>query len=284
MKIRVTILLIIFFLFYTSLSLADKNWQEIRSEHFIIYFQEPAKEFADAVSAKAEEYYNSVSRDLGYVRYENFWKWENRVKIYLYPDHSSYTAGSGARSWSHGVADYKNKLIISYVGSSEFLNTLLVHEITHLIFRDFVGFRGNIPLWLDEGVAQWEEENTRPARIYAIKSLAQKEQLFSLESMMQLDVREINAGEYILVSRLHGDSGEKSKVRIKGDELVKIYYLQAFSLIGFLIERFGADNFIIFSRQLRDGKDMNEALKFAYPTQIRSLSELETQWDEYLLQ
>lgn len=33
--------------------------------------------------------------------------------------------------------------------------------MTHLIFIEFVGFDKVIPLWLNEGVAQWEDRSKR---------------------------------------------------------------------------------------------------------------------------
>jgi len=69
---------------------------------------------------------------------------------------------------------------------------------------------------------------------------------------------------------------------LSADNLVNTYYIQAVSLVGFLIGTYGSENFAGFCRQLRDGKNLDEALKFTYPSQIRSLEELEDKWREYL--
>ena len=266
-----------------ALAYSQTLWEQIRSEHFIVYFYESNQEFAEAVSIAAEEYYKSVAEELGYVRYSNFWKWDKRVKIYIYPDHKSYLLGSRQQSWSHGMANYSDKYIMSYVLGQNFLDRLLVHEITHIIFRDFVGFKSEIPLWLDEGIAQWEEKTARQIKMTRVHEMAKQKLLLSLDVMMNVDVRRIESKSKIKVSSLHSLEDEKMMLELTGDSFVNIYYLQAFSIVGFLMTRYGPERFIVFSRQLRDGKNITEALQFAYPTQIRSLDMLEQEWKKYIL-
>ena len=267
---------------FLNLSQAAAEWSELKGEHFLVYYQPDYQDFAKEVSLQSEKYYDSIARDLGYVRFSNFWKWNNRVKIYIYPDHESFIQGTGQNAWSHGVADYQKKMIVSYAWGRGFLDLLLPHEMAHLIFRDFVGFTGQIPLWLDEGVAQWEEEKIRNQRKKMVKQLAQNSLLLSLDELMQLDVRKINGQEKIKIYSINKDNFQKQLLELEGNTLVDVFYLQAFSLIGFLIEEYSAENFLIFCRQLRDGKTINDALKFSYPVQMRTTAELEKKWCEYV--
>ena len=66
------------------------------------------------------------------------------------------------------------------------------------------------------------------------------------------------------------------------EEVANLFYLEAASLIDFLVERYGAEGFIAFCRQLRDGKNLDEALKFAYPTSVRNLNEMEEKWKKFI--
>jgi len=283
LKIKAGIFLSGFILLSLTSLFAKTNWAQKRSEHFIVYFPDSAREFGIKVSSKAEDCYRLIAKDLGYVRYGNFWKWGNRVKIYLYPDHQAYIKASHQQDWSHGMADYKKKQIISYIDNLKFLNSLLVHEIAHLIFRDFVGFKSDVPLWLDEGVAQWEEKDNRSLRKSLVMQLARRKLLLSMDDMMKLDIRQVKAADKITILGTYGNNTQKLKLELSGNQLVKIYYLQAFSLVGFLMERFGADDFIVFSRQLRDGKSVAEALEFAYPMHLRNIKALEEEWKKYIL-
>ncbi len=237
-----------------------QSWQKLKGEHFIVYFLQDNK-FAKDVSDKAEEYYNKIADDLGYARYSNFWAWNKRVKIYIYPDKDSYLSYVTTHdhpTWSCGMANYTKKEIISYAQSRGFLDGVLPHEITHLIFRDYVGQK-NIPIWIDEGVAQWEEKGKRQFVKREMKELLQHHDPIPIERMMILNIG-----------------------RIKNETIVELFYVEAVSLVDFLITEHGADNFIFFCRQLRDGKDVNEALKFAYPVSIRNVNALEDKWLEYL--
>jgi hypothetical protein len=260
-----------------------KEWREVKGDHFIVCFTEDEKFAKDALD-KAEVYYRAIASDLGYPRYEEFWTWDKRVKVYIYPDQASFLEATHQPEWSIGVADYKNKHIASFVLSKGFLDSLLPHEIAHLVFRDFVGFLGEVPLWLDEGVAQWEEKEKRLVMKRMIKDLYEKDSLLFLSDIAKINIRSISdkGNVYIRATRTKG--GKDGVVFLSSVNLVNTYYLQAVSLVGFLIEKHGSDNFAFFCRQLRDGKTMEEALQFSYPSSIRSLSELEDKWREYLVQ
>jgi hypothetical protein len=256
------ILLSFFFLVCVATGVCAESWKQIKGEHFIVYFISNEK-IAKNTLSKAEQYYQKIANELGYARYSNFWQWERRVKIYIYPDRSTYEnylKKHNYAKWSVGMANYNNKEIIGYAQSEEFLDATLPHEITHLIFRDYVGQR-NIPIWIDEGVAQWEEKGKRRFVKTKIKQLLQIHKPIPIERMMTLNIG-----------------------GVENPAIVELYYVEAISLIDFLITQYGIDNFIFFCRHLRDGKDINEALQFAYPTSIRNITTLEEKWLEYVQQ
>ncbi|MFH0838758.1 MAG: hypothetical protein V1893_01045 [Candidatus Omnitrophota bacterium] len=258
-----------------------QTWKELKGEHFIVYFMQDDS-FAKNVLDKAEGYYKNIASELGYPRYSDFWIWDKRVKIYIYQDHSSFLKATGQPQWSHGMADYRAKQITSFVWSQGFLESLLPHEIAHLIFRDFVGFKGEIPLWLDEGVAQWAEESNREKLKLIMQEFYKKDSLLSLEDMTTLDIREVKDKEKVFVRPTRTRKGNSEAIFLSGNNLVHLYYLQAVSLVGFLIEQYGSDSFASFCRELRDGKSLNDALKFTYPSAIRTIQELEEKWHMYL--
>jgi hypothetical protein len=254
---------ILFSVFYFPFSIKvtqAQEWQEIKSEHAVVSFINN-EEFAKDVSRQTEVYYRRIASELAYQRYSEFWTWDNRVKIYIYPDRASYLKETGQPEWSEGLASYTDKKISSYAWSEGFLNMLLPHELTHLIFRDYVGFKGEVPLWLDEGVAQWMEPHKRKAVQRVMKRIAQSGNVLSLRQMMTLDVR-----------------------RSSDAHLVEVYYVQAVSLVDFLITKYSAPRFTNFCRQLRDGKTIEEGLRFAYPIAIRDIDEFETKWKQYIME
>ena len=266
---------------FSSESDFQSAWKEVNGDHFIIYYKNNDK-FARDVAAKAEIYYARIATDLGYPRYSEFWTWDNRVKIYIYPDHESYIKVTHQPGWSQGMADYLKKQIISYAWSKGFVESLLPHEMAHLIFRDFVGFKGEIPLWLDEGVAQWSEEVRRAQIKMVAKKAYDTDSLLSIQDMMKLDLDRVGKTDRIYIRSTRTKTGELGVLFLSSDELISRYYLQAVSLVGFLIETYGSLSFADFCRQLRDGKRLEDALRLAYPLKIRNLEELEKNWREYL--
>jgi hypothetical protein len=235
-----------------------QEWQELKSEHFIVY-SVGDDQFAKDVSSKSETYYRKIASELGYQRYSGFWTWDNRVKIFIHPDRESFLRSTGQPDWSEGVANYTTKEIASYAWSEGFLDALLPHEMAHLIFRDYVGFKGEVPLWLDEGVAQWMEPKKREIVKIVMKRLIDQGKYIPLSQMMTLDIRQS-----------------------KNAEMVTNYYIQAVSMVSFLVTEYTAARFTNFCRQLRDGKSIVESLTFAYPTSIRNVDEFQVKWLKYI--
>ena len=270
------------------------QWEEQKSEHFILYHEslrgssdlaeqrEAKRLFLKSVLEKAEEYYQAIAADLGYPRYSEFWTWDKRVRIYIYPTRQQFLRETQQPQWSHGMADYTRKAVFSYILSENFMHSILPHEIAHLVFRDFVGFKGEIPLWLDEGVAQWEERTDKSAIKGQIAGLYANDALLSIDDMMNLDIRAIKINDRIYIRMVPTSKNTKTVLFLDARHLVDTYYLQSASLVGFLIERFGSKEFAHFCRQLRDGKSVEQALIDTYPAHIRGLDDFERQWRAYV--
>jgi hypothetical protein len=229
----------------------------LRSEHFFVFYLEDAA-FAREVLVQAERYYQAIASDLGYSRYDGFWQWENRAKIYIYRNQAEFLAATGKSPWIHGTAFYDKREIVSYKWDQGFLDMLLPHELSHLIFRDFVGFKGEVPLWLDEGVAQWEETRKRAWALSVVKNLIARKEYIPLRELTRID------------SSSDKDPALSAKL-----------YAQAASLVGYLIEKYGATRFVAFCRELRDGKNMDAALSFVYTDTVPDMETLEKKWSQH---
>ncbi len=242
------------------------DWKELKSDHFIIYYLGD-ESFASETSRKAESYYDRIASDLGYSRYDKFWQWDDRAKIYLYRNHEDFLRATNKPSWVHGTAVYEKKEIISYEWGSGFFDTLLPHEMAHLIFRDFVGFplikgragwERTIPLWMDEGVAQWAEAGKRARAAEIVGALIKSKKYIPLDQLMTI----------------YNDTAVDAEMSLK-------VYAEAVSLVGYLIKEYGADRFALFCKQLRDGKSVDEGLSFVYTGSIQNIKELESKWIKY---
>ena len=224
-------------------------WKNIeKSKHFIIYYQEASPEYINQLVTEAEKYYRNISDYLGFRRFD-FWLWDNRCKIFLYPDTQSYLAATGASSWSRGNVQVVKKEISTYIWQEMFFDIILPHEIGHIIFREFVGYDKQLPLWLDEGVACMQEFGSKDRLLVAQSLVALK---------LQLSLEELS--------------------RIRGDVMIIpfIFYSESASVVDFLLRAFGRNKFVDFCRGMRDEPDWMVAFKNTY--KFRNLEDLERLW------
>jgi hypothetical protein len=237
---------------------AAPEWQVFKGKHFLVhYLDNPA--FAEKVAGRAEEYYGSITVDLGFARFDNFWLWENRVKIYIYSSKGEFARATNAPEWAIGKTECGRREIFTFPGNDDFMDSVLPHEMTHLILMDFIGFKGEIPLWLNEGVAQWEEPAKRAKLSKIARRLAAGGQYISLDKLMRMDVKQVVAS---------GQAGN--------------FYAQSMSMVGFMIKKHGSERFRTFCGQIRDGKKLDDSLRFAYPESIRNIGDLEIAWKKYV--
>ena len=238
---------------------ADSSWNEKKGEHFIVYFQTDGA-FAESALASADHIYEEEVRYFGSMP-QDFWLWDNRCKIYLYDSQESYLVATHQPDWSNGYADVHERAIVSYEGAADFLEMVLPHEMAHLIFREFVE-AGNtkVPRWLDEGFAISQEKKTRSYLDQAIKRAVSSD-------------KAIEIGELNRFSALHMTPADQAK----------LFYAEAQSLTHFLLEGRDGSHFLNFCRSLRDGADMEEALRKGYPGEFSTVVTFEKKWKKFVM-
>lgn len=233
-----------------------EEWKELRSVHFVIYYKRASRDFLYKLRRTAEDYYKDILDELGFRRSE-FWTWENRAMIYLFDSSQEYIEETKMASWSAANVDYRNKIIRTYPNAPNLLENVLAHELAHIIFREYVGFGSNVPLWLDEGVAMFMEKK-RDANLFKreLQALEQDNVLSSLKELTTIN-----------------------KATSFAEDKAKIFYIQSFNIVYFLIKQFGKDAFSRFCYLLKQGKSLEKSLWLTY--YIRGLDDLETKWRSY---
>ena len=250
--------LIISFVFLHICSAQEgAEWNVEKSSHFIVYYKEAPEDFIKHVIGNSENYYHRIASDLGFNRY-NFWLWDERAKVYIYNNILDYQVATGQPFWSGGNASVKDKIISSFPYAHDFFETVLAHEMGHIIFREFVGFDNNaVPLWLDEGVASYQER--------------------SKYSQADTLVREaIGSGKFIPLEKLP-QIGEQFSMPA---DTAQLFYTESFSAVDFLIKKFGKDKFVTFCQSLRDKKSMDRALASSYS--FSDVGQMQEAWKKYL--
>jgi hypothetical protein len=234
----------------------DQGWQVAKSTHFNIFYKNAPEYAISELTQKAEECYDSIANELGFNRF-NFWTWDNRAKIYLFDNQDEYLRAAQSYNWAGGQVNVSAKLIQSYVGAPGFLYDVLPHELGHIVFMEMVGFNNPaVPLWLQEGVASYQEKDIDSAR----GGLADK----------------INQG-----SSLDFNALNNFKIRSSSDEAIKLFYAESSSLVKYLISEFGKDAFVDFCRNLRDSRNLIMALTKTYS--FKDVNDFEESWKKFVL-
>lgn len=229
-------------------------WQTEKSQHFIVYYQEDSGGFVKELINRAENYYNSIVDELGFRRFD-FWSWENRAKIYLYKDNASYIKDTQRAAWSGASVSIKTRTIKTYIGQNNFFDSILPHEMTHIIFREFVGDINDLPLWLDEGIASSQETSNLAARMKAAGEIIDQNNYLKFDNLFEVR-------NYALI-------------------VPHTFYAESASIIVFLIKEYGSEKFRDFCGKLRDREPWKQALLRTY--RFSNFEEMEEAWKNYIL-
>jgi hypothetical protein len=202
----------------------------------------------------AEDYYTGITEEMGFRRFD-FWTWDKTCKVYLFASRKNYADMSRQPGWTGGAAYVRERMIITFINQGDFFNTILPHEMTHLIFREFVGYRTGLPLWLDEGIACLQEKKNRRQYLRVARVLVKSHVFIPLDKL--------------------------TEIRQEGLLMPEVFYAESASVVQFLLQRYGQEKFVDYCRRLRDNKDWKRALLEVYA--VKSLSEMNVQWKEFLL-
>lgn len=255
---RLLILLLILFSSHKAIGADEEiKWNIEKSTHFIVYYKAAPKDFVDTLVNYSENYYNKIADDLGFRRF-NFWLWDNRAKIYVYDNGEDFHKGTGFPVWAAGIASTKDKVIYTYPYAKGFFESVLPHEMGHLVFREFVGVHNAfVPVWLDEGVASFQERGRAEASKQIVRNAIKDGSFIPLDRLNTMDPR-----------------------TMADHKAVNLFYSEAVTVVQYLVESFGRDSFIGFCQRLRDGRNLETALRSSY--NFNNIGVLNEAWRKYL--
>ena len=205
---------------------------------------------ASLYSSLCEENYTRIMQDLGLYSFVP----ARPYNVVVYRDAAEFHSKTGQPQWSGGAA-YGNALLL-YEGDG--LRATIGHEMTHLIFNEFMGLGQASGLrWLNEGVAVYEESrsNQVSSAYYATR------------------VADSVAPNPIPFSQMVNLAPQNESQRN-----VDRWYAQVGSVAGFMIRQGGAFNFSSFLSRLRDGSTVDAALETTYSGIWKKLPDVEKAW------
>ena len=197
-----------------------------------------------------EENYTRIMQDLGLYSFVP----ARPYNVVIYKDAAEFHTKTGQPEWSGGAA-YGNALLLF---EGEAIKATIGHEMTHLVFNEFMGLSQSAALrWLNEGAAVYEESRSNQASAVFYDDR----------------VRNAVAPNPIPFSQMVNLAPQSESQRN-----VDRWYAQVGSVAGFMIRQGGSFSFSIFLGKLRDGAAVDKALEDTYAGLWKKLPDLEKAW------
>jgi hypothetical protein len=257
----IPILVFLIFLCTACASFADdnqKDWQQVNGHDFIIYYRANVPDdFVQMTMNTAEDELKRVIDNLGITNNPS-WTGARQIKVYIYSDRDDFVKNGGQAIWAHGVAFARAKTIKLYPDAVGFFDTVLPHELGHIIFRDHIGFTADVPLWFEEGVAIYQEKAKRLGSDQIVKGAIENDQFIPLSQLTGV--------------RLYKNSK---------DQVVDLFYAESASVVYYLITQLGAQEFYMFCDELEKNTPFEEALHKVY-LNFKTVDDLGKAWEDYL--
>jgi hypothetical protein len=133
-----------------ALALSPEKWKHAETEHFLVHFVKNGEK----IGRLCEEHYREVREFFG-NRPDLLAGKKSRVFAFYEPDDWRKFAARIQMPWASGITrgDEFFYLSVTETKRSEAKDRTQAHEMTHLVFNRF--FRGRLPLWLNEGIAEY---------------------------------------------------------------------------------------------------------------------------------
>ena len=132
-----------------AMAVRPAEWKHAESTNFIYHFFHGF--VAAPVAVEAEFYYRVIAKELG----KDTTQWERKSHIFVFEtaeDWAQFQRGGALDPWTGGVHSH-GELFIRRDPQFRFKGNTLGHEVAHLVVDRFFG--SNVPLWLNEGYAEY---------------------------------------------------------------------------------------------------------------------------------
>jgi hypothetical protein len=149
------------------------KWRIYTTDHFEIYFYPEIEKHIERVTSYAESAYQQVSADL---KHDLAFK----VPLVLYKTESEFQQQNiDPGELPEGVLafaePYRDRMVLPIDEPSDALYRLITHELTHIFEFDIIPrtlLRRNLPLWVDEGLSDYETGYWNPFDLMTVRDAA----------------------------------------------------------------------------------------------------------------
>ena len=164
----------------------DFAWRIYKSPHFEVYYYPEFEQHLARVVSYAESAYQKVSSDL---KHEIGF----HIPLILYKTHSEFEQTNLFPSFvSEGILAFaepgRDRMVLPIDQPPDQLQGLITHELTHVFEFDLIPrniMQRNIPLWVDEGLADYERSTWDTLDLMTIRDAAVTDQIPKLSRLDQ---------------------------------------------------------------------------------------------------
>ena len=149
------------------------DWHIYTTDHFEIYYYTDLEKHLERVAGYAEGAYQQVSADL---KHDLSFK----VPLILFKTHSEFeqqnVAPGAAQEGVGAFAEpYRDRMLLPIDDPPDRLYGLIAHELTHIFEFDIIPqglIRRSVPLWVNEGLSDYERGQWAPLDLMMIRDAA----------------------------------------------------------------------------------------------------------------
>ena len=149
------------------------KWKTYTTDHFEIYYYPEIEQHLERVASYAESAYQQVSADL---KHDLAFK----VPLVLYKTESEFQQQNiDPSEMPEGVLafaePYRDRMVLPIDEPSDALYHLITHELTHIFEFDIIPrtlLRRGLPLWVDEGLSDFETGYWNPFDLMTVRDAA----------------------------------------------------------------------------------------------------------------
>ena len=149
------------------------NWHTYTTDHFEIYYYPEIEQHLERVASYAESAYQTVSADL---KHDLAFK----IPLILYKTASEFQQqniepGELPEGVLAFAEPYRDRMVLPIDEPSDALYRLITHELTHIFEFDIIPrtlLRRGLPLWVDEGLSDYETGYWNPFDLMSVRDAA----------------------------------------------------------------------------------------------------------------
>jgi hypothetical protein len=223
---------------------SQHDWQTLTGGNINLHWYSSGDSFGQELHDAAVQGLQRVERDAGLST-------DQPVDMYIYANtQDMQDAILYEPSWTGGEAFPEFNIVIIGISPDEidWGKNAEVHELTHVLVGHLTfSCLGDVPTWLNEGLAVYSEGQLDPSAQDQLDAAIQNDTLLSVRSL----------------------SGSFSEIASKAN----LSYSESYSLVKYLIDTYGREKMTLLLLALRDGATIDQALVQVYGFNIEGLED-----------